>query len=812
MTLIACFKAPDFRKKLIKALLILIAILLICVTPMLSSLYSYNRTHVNVEREEIQYASVKNTEITQTIYLDGHMSNLGIAFYAPSGQLYGDSTVSIMISQGDRYVVENVPAAKLRVLSPYSVDSETNRSELSKYEMTYFLKSNLWQFSGGEATVKVVSYDLPVGTDLFCEVSSTAVSGLPSAMAGGVNVLGSPMVLEYDLFRTDVHFWYETILLAVLVLLSLFTAWIIAFKPLWIERCNLLFICAVAIIFVVISIRNPYAAFWGEPRSEAAYEFWKKAHDMGLFGSMMSLMSGEALAWWERLLMWIADAISPRQYVFVVAQLMELVWISLVTAMPCVRSFKRFFGDEIRLVISLFLGTALMFDSAYYFWGCSYWAILFILMFALLPMEKMKPVTYWAGIILSIILCVSRIYFVLLIPLAVIAAFTLSKCRGKRFNLYCWVVALSSLFEGVYSLSVGSSLASGTDSMKNILDIGIGRMIENTLYYQMQVINSFFSGSEHWQGSGTNVLSFLVFSLVLALFINLLFKKKFDLALWIGGLGYLSLGSIAINVYTSGSYAQVSFPHNYASKVNWGENIYQQADFHFSIAYFALFFIIITLVYLLRQKGIECIRTDNTCQAGEKAKFLISQISSAGIVFVLLIASACSVKERVSYYKLSVEWQSVYTATEKSPYFLAINTFYGAAPISLEDGTDEMIFGINESGELYEWHEGLPAYELDKVYHEANIGSVSDSAERPIISVTAYRSLTNFNVKYVAVLRDINGIELARAAQSQTDRRIWLDFQFDEPVLGVYSISFELDDGYPAFIQDGLQVGYVLPN
>lgn len=807
MTLTSYIKTPDFRKKLIKAILIAAAIALICFTPMMSSLYSYNSNHVSVEREGIQYASVKNTEVTQTVYLDGHMRNLGIAFYAPSGQLYGNSSVSITVSQGDRRVVENVPAAKLRVLSPYAFDPETHRSERSTSEMTYYLKSDLWQFSGGEAVVKVVSYDLPAGTDLFCEVSSTVTSGLPSAMSGGVNVLGSPMVVEYDLFRTDSHFWYETALIAALGILSLFTAWLLAFKPAWLERFNLLFIGAAAIIFVVISIRIPYASFWGEPRSEATYEFWQKAHDLGFFGSVMSLMSGEALAWWERLLMWVADTVSPRQYVFVAAQLMELVWISLVTAMPCVRSFRRFFSDEIRLVISLFLGTALMFDSAYFFWGCSYWAILFLLVFALLPMENMKPAAYWAGIVLSVILCVSRIYYVLLMPIAVIAVFTIGRLRGKRFRIYCWAVTLASLFEGIYSLTSGSSLASGADPFQNIQETGVGRMVENTLYYQLQVINSFFTGSEHWQGSGTNVLSALVFALVVAVFVYLLYKKKYGESLWVGSLGYLSLGSIAINVYTSGSHAEVGFPHNYANKVNWGENVYQEADFHFSIAYFCLLLLLVTIFYLLHKKLSEYLQDDQ--QSGNKAVRLASRVNSAALALVLVVSSACSVKDRVSYYKLSVEWQSVYSATEKEPYFLAINTFYGAAPISLEKGTDELIFGVDESGELFQWRAGVSAYEEDKVYHEAAIGSVSDSENLPIVSVTACRALTNFNVKYVAVLKDINGNELARTVQSQTDRRLWLDFQFDEPVTGVYSVSFYLDDGNPSYIRDGLQVGYI---
>lgn len=354
-------------------------------------------------------------------------------------------------------------------------------------------------------------------------------------------------------------------------------------------------------IVTVVSIRNPYASFWGEPRSEATYEFWYKAENLGLFGSMMSLMSGEALAWWERILMWIANTLSPRKYVFVTAQLMELAWIALVTALPCRRSFRRFFGEEVRFVVSLLLGTALLFDSAYYFWSCSYWALFFFLLFPLLDLEKLRPAAFWVGIALTVVLCVSRIYHILLIPVAVVTVLIIGKQMGRRFSIYCWTVAAASSFEVIYSLSAGASLAADSSMLRDILDVGLGRMIENTLYYQVQVINSYFSGAEHWQGSGANVLAGLVLAAVFAYFVKLLVQKRWAAACLLGSLGVISLGSIAINVYTCGSHAAVSFPLNYASAVNWGENIYQEADLHFSYAYICLTFILLTVACLAKE-------------------------------------------------------------------------------------------------------------------------------------------------------------------------------------------------------------------
>lgn len=289
----------------------------------------------------------------------------------------------------------------------------------------------------------------------------------------------------------------------------------------------------------------------------------------------------------------------------------------------------------------------------------------------------------------------------------------------------------------------------------------------------------------------------------------MLAKKEWAKACWLGGLGVISLGSIAINVFTCGSHAAVSFPLNYASNVNWGQNIYQEADLHFSYSYICLSFILLTLVYWAQKPLKKSIQTyANPAQATA-----LCQKSTAVICAVVSIAccivASCNVKKRLTYDRITVEWKSSYQVTENPDYFLAVNTFYRAAPISLEQGTDEMIFGVDSTGTLYEWLPWLPAYEQYLPYHRADIGAVSQAEQQPVLSVTARRALTNFQVSYVAVLRDRDGTELARAVQAQTDNRLWLDFLFDEPVTGVYTVSFELLDGSAAYIQDGLQIGFV---
>jgi hypothetical protein len=466
-----------------------VLLLMLCILPLLSDLYSYNRKKVNVVSENIKFVSIKNIDVKQKIYIDGKISNLGVRFFAPSGQLYKDALIKISVRQNNTNLEELALARNLRVKSPYRIIDEINRiEENSREEMDYFFSKNLLGLKKGAAEVHIISDNLPEGTDLFCEVSDYPASGLPSAYAG-LNYLGGPLVLQYDSFIFNTNFFYETFFLCILLCLIIFTAYIFSYKKELIQDKKLILpLLSFCFIVVIIAIKNPYASFMGEPRSEVAYEFWYKAHYFGRIKSVMTLMSGEALAWLERIFMIVADTVFPVKYVFVGAQLIELTWIAGVCSIPCLSTFRRFFSDHLRLAFSIFLGCFLFFDSQYFFWSCSYWACIFFFLFPFLQLNYMRKITFCGLLLLTIVLCVSRIYHVLLIPVAFMMAFRYK--HEKRYAIYYLTVALFSSFEVIYSLSNAENLANRESFLKSLLNVGIFRMIENTFYYQIQVINS----------------------------------------------------------------------------------------------------------------------------------------------------------------------------------------------------------------------------------------------------------------------------------------------------------------------------------
>ena len=345
---------------------------------------------VTVAAKDLQYASINDKVVSQEFWVEGMISNLAVYIVAPNGSAYGDAIVTLNVSQNDFQWENTVYASTL------------------PNDGFYMLSGSFHDLKKGSAILSITSSMLPPGTDIFCTVTQTLASGLPVATMDE-NILGAPICIKYDVFKFDRYFWYETILLAMLLICLVVGSYLIIYKRSVVDKYNLLYIFAVVQIFLIVSIHNPFASLMGEPRSEGVYEFWYKAKNMGLRGSLMSLMSGEALVWLERVFMWLAVKIAPTPYIFVVAQSMQLLFISFVVSMPCLKTFAKYFDMEVRLMFSIFTGCWIYFQNGYYFWGVSYWAVFFLIAFAFVDMSKIKWWLYWPAMLFTVILCMSRI-------------------------------------------------------------------------------------------------------------------------------------------------------------------------------------------------------------------------------------------------------------------------------------------------------------------------------------------------------------------------------------------------------------------
>lgn len=757
------------KSTIFKFVFILLILMLIGFVSLAAELFGNSQNTVQVEGENTQYLSVKKNVVEQTIINEGKITGIDLDVVSPCGSLYEDAKVTVELIQGETVYKQVV----------YARDIVSG---------LYHIEENVTKFESGAVCLRISGVDFPQNTDFFILLSDDLDSGLKNALYNG-NDIGGPIVLQYSVVRLDKYFYHDLVLMCLLILVIVGISYLLAFRPEIVSYKQNLFICSFVLIFVYVALRNPLACFLAEPSSEMAYEFWYKAHTMSFGNNLMSLMSGESLVWTERILMYIADKIAPTKYVFVVAQLFEMMLICSLTSLFALSYFRKFFKDEVRLLVCFFIGALLLFPSAYYFWAVSYWASLFFIITAFMDMESMKRTTYVALLVITTILAVSRIYHILYVPIAIFMFLYIGKKRGKRFQIYCIVLGGASLFEVGYSMIFG-----GQGHLNG--EFKLAKYAINTIYYQIQVLISYFCGENIKNELLANIIFGMVLIFVVALFVYAVIKNERYIACTLGCLGILSMGSIAINVSVCGMSDTVAFPHDYAGDINWMSCYFQDGDLHFSYSYFAVTGIFLVLLYYIRTR---LQNREKNCQL----------ISNAVVICVILHYALVN---NYAFYLMRVvptDWKSVSDVTMNDSYYISINVDYPFADISLVQNSVGYIYGVNEEGELNFWNIDRNPYMTDILYDVAEIGAVSDIANRDILTVTAKRANMNFTNPYIMVLYDEKGQELMRVAQSSEVTRYWMDFMLEEPLRGVYSVAFFDEQGNAMKICDGLQIGVV---
>lgn len=459
--------------------------------------------------------------------------------------------------------------------------------------------------------------------------------------------------------------------------------------------------------------------------------------------------------------------------------------------MLCLDDFEKYIPIKLRLLFSIVLGCYVLFPGAYYFWALSYWVIIFVLLFALLDLNKMSKYKYCLGVLVTGTLCVSRIYNIVFIPMAILGLLFCHE-RGKRFNIYMLSVILSSSFGVIYSLVFGGSGHLNTNATLDIVNV-----INNTIYYYVQVFNSIIFGKTTNNGLALNVFSFTAILLILIISIKLILKKEYKyygvMIICLLGLG---VGTVMINIVTCTLSTSVAFPYAYDEKVSWLLTYYQDADLHFSYAYFSLYFIFLTMSCALIKK----------CNLINKVYKNLLTVSSV-ILVIIYVTSIRNLEIPAKISHVPTDWKNLSGMLSDNEYYLAINTDYPFASISLTQNTYPVIIGLDENGTPYEWDNTKNEYNHTKKYNEINLNELNTFSKQRILTLTVRKSNTNFNDRIIVKMYDKNNSLLIEAIQKNTTEKYYADFQFDQFVTNVARLEFIYENGSPAYVIDALQFG-----
>lgn len=757
-------------KKNIYFLIYIIVFTILLIAPSADSITRNSYKEITSGINSNALYSVKDV-IKQDIILEGKLQNLSIPVYMPYSGNYGDASVAVTVIQGDY---------QKRVLIPIKDISGILDLSLKKYDL-----------SKGTATLLLEGVGFSEDTDLYVYKSDMLNTGLATAFRNDISING-PICLTYHIVLFNSIFYYSILLLIFVFFIVIGVSYLFVNIEKF-KKKNLFFWLSYLLIFLLISVNNPQTSFYAEPVSEMTYEFWYKAHNMGFFQGLMSLMSGECLVWPERILMYVSDLIAPTKYVFLVAQIFELLLISGSASMLCMDEFDKYLPIEIRFPLSVILGSNVLFAKAYFFWSVSYWVVFFLLFFAFFDMEKMRNVNYYMGLVVTVIFCVSRLYNVVFIPIAFFC-FLFQKERGKKFRIYCVVIAAASTFGVIYSLFAGAINHLSTNKGVDII-----LFINNTLYWYLQVFNSMIFGQIINNQLAVNFCSLVLFIVLLFWMAKLYFSKNknnMKIASIILCAGIMGAGSVMLNVATSYMSSTVQMAYNYSEKINWSETHYQNADLHFAFAYFSFIIIVCCIgCYIWRN----CIANNFSI----KKRVMLLSLTS----FVLFLCFIRNSTEAELISNMCVDWKNTYYVTENENYYISVNNDYLVAPISLTQNSSAKIIGRDSLGNMYEWNYGDTEYTHTDLYNEADLSNIPELLNDKILALTVKKGLTNFAVAYYANLYDINGNLISSVRQTNDTNRIFADFFFEEPIQGVAKISFTLEEGYPVYVMDALQFG-----
>lgn len=298
------------------------------------------------------------------------------------------------------------------------------------------------------------------------------------------------------------------------------------------------------------------------------------------------------------------------------------------------------------------------------------------------------------------------------------------------------------------------------------------------------------------------MLSIVIFCFMIIAIYTFIKKKRYLDVSIVCSLVALSIGTIMINVVVRMLSSSVAFPHDYSAVVNWSQTYYQLADFHFSYSYIAITMLILFFLYNLDKK-----------QYFNKTSIVFFQFIVIG--YLIINFSVVNAYDDFPAKIIPTNWSRECYVIKKTAFYLPVNAAIGTANISLEQNTQNYIFGIYDKKPTYSisdvdiWNNKKGLYSYDVFYKIATVGKVSDIEKRGIVSICARRASTNFATPYWVILRDKQNKVICRIKQVTDARNVWMDFQTDKPIYSVYSISFEDENKKALFIRDGLQIGFL---
>lgn len=746
----------------------LIVLIMVVLMPLCPYLLTNSERKITLNAPDLSApCNLRDSEVQQEIIVQGSVKKFGIFLSTPQlSNTNSDEKIKLTIRQGQREEGTQFSCVDI-------VDGQIN-----------YINGIDWSWlKAGFADVTISAQDL--SEDVYVYLCADGKSGFHGAIINGTEKQ-APMCMEYEVIVSSFVTACSLTMFAVLgVLLLVGTIMIESdWKYAW-EAC-----CAISFLAIVITIciRQPAAAYLGEPRSEAAYEFWQQAEQDGLFGSILNLECGlYYLSFIQRIVAWLAVKLSPNvKYVFIIMQMMQTFFIAFCSCMVWSRKLFVHPSKMNRMLVSILIGCDMGILYAYYFHCMGYWGMLFIVLFSLFDMEKVNKYIFVIAVLFASICCLSKMAYIVAIPSVI--CFVAGKNQKLTRRDICWILAIliGCVIQVAYTFSHTTVFDAGI-GLGTIQLPSIRKLIDGLFYYGVQGLNTFLFNFAHSNAWYANCVLMSILLATIGVFLYRLFYKRNRNVMVFGLLGVMFFSVLGFTMLTSaGGFDMLS-------SIDWSENRLLNHQ-HFAYVKFLLCLMCLVLLeeYILDKQKQNIFMT----------AFLI-----------LITFSNTPVNSKGDYAATSnmaefpTEWQRVAYVTKNDSYYMPINEGYPFALISMTHNSYGILIGYDKDGQ---WTR-LPmavSYPVELKYSEGVIGDAFDMDNNGILSISTRRSNIYIDTTYEIVVYDRGGKVLQRKQQCNSSSRYWIDFMFDEPIYNAYRVEFiDTLTGGKGYVSDALNIG-----
>lgn len=683
--------------------------------------------------------------------------------------------LKILTANGDRALTNH---GTLRFTLRQGDVSESCYIDINGIEnWTYVdFSGTLKRFHDGPATLEIESLDTQYGSSLFIPYTGQDIYEIPAATFNGEPWPG-PLCVQYET-GSPRPVSITAIVVGVALLLAIIAVGAILTKC---PKNVLVYIVTVALVFLIICLKYPTYTIDGEAWGEAGELYIPSAQNNGFIQNIFVLEADIYINLLGRLITWVAVHCLPTLAGAELAMnLIGLLLVSMMGSTLATGALKKYITPLESVLISVLVTTCLVdAETIATPLATGYWGIvpLLVLLAVIIFRVEISGKLYWLLGSMAILSTLSRMSFVIFIPILLLAAFLQRGKLTRRDRSFMALELIACLFQGVVSLMIrkhsGFALAGG----EGLGSINIGnplRLLEQVAYAQVQFINTLF----RVRGGSFLLWNLLLLAAIIGGVVFLLIciarKKHRQPAVFALALVLVSLGNTAIQQMTGG----LGFTFS-----GWEISMDFFKNRQWILSYVALLGIVLMLLICLRQSEI--------WQRERGIRIAGAVIAS---LVMLLACSFQIVDGSYLFYNNSAEigdWGNY----------------------SKMGSHEEFIIPVAPAIEMnYPWYYQSLNCQVQRV--DAEKGSVLELGLDARYAVSLYvhkdtwENQISLPAYYVSVY-DRDGNLAATVPQISDVEEEYVGFDLDMPVNGISRVEFTHEDGSPACVSGTYIVGYV---